>query len=82
MNDLRELRRDAGLTQHEFATLLGVALESLRTWDSGRRRVPPRVLEHAKRALADRRRQMELVSVRQDEGRDAMRTGLGRKLAT
>jgi DNA-binding transcriptional regulator YiaG len=65
MNDLRELRRDAGLTQHEFATLLGVALESLRTWDSGRRRVPPRVLEHAKRAIADRRRRMELVSIDQ-----------------
>jgi DNA-binding transcriptional regulator YiaG len=65
MNDLRELRRDAGLTQHEFATLLGVALESLRTWDSDRRRVPPRVLEDAKRALADRRRQMELVSIDQ-----------------
>lgn len=65
MNDLRDLRRNAGLTQHEFATLLGVALESLRTWDSGRRRVPPRALEHAKRAIDDRQRRMELLSIDQ-----------------
>ncbi len=63
MNDLRELRRAAGLKQHEFATLLGVSLESLRTWDSGRRRVPPYVLERAKHVIADRRRQTELVSI-------------------
>ena len=44
---------------------MGVALESLRTWDSGRRRVPPPVLEQAKCAIADRRRRMELVSIDQ-----------------
>ena len=44
MNALRELRRDVDLKQDEFASLLNVSLESLRTWDSGRRPVPPHII--------------------------------------
>jgi DNA-binding transcriptional regulator YiaG len=44
MNGLRELRRSAGLGQREFASLLSVPLETLRTWDSGRRPIPVAVL--------------------------------------
>ena len=61
MSVIRELRRDADLKQHEFATLLGVPLESLRTWDSGRRRVPAYILQRAKRAVATRARDSELM---------------------
>ncbi|HEY2151627.1 MAG TPA: hypothetical protein VGH34_12515, partial [Vicinamibacterales bacterium] len=38
--------------QRAFATLLAVPLETLRTWDSGRRPVPVDVLLRAKRAVA------------------------------
>ncbi len=37
MNAFRELPRSSGLNQEEFAPLLQVPLETLRTWDSGRR---------------------------------------------
>ena len=37
MTEIRELRRAAGLKQREFAALLSVPLQTLRTWDSGRR---------------------------------------------
>jgi DNA-binding transcriptional regulator YiaG len=40
MYELRALRRAADLGQREFATLLSVPLETLRTWDSGRRAKP------------------------------------------
>ena len=63
MNTLRELRRSIGLKQKEFALLLQVPLETLRTWDSGRRAVPPRVVAKAKRVVADRPRQTELLSL-------------------
>jgi DNA-binding transcriptional regulator YiaG len=63
VNTLRELRRSIGLKQKEFALLLQVPLETLRTWDSGRRAVPPRVVAKAKRVVADRPRQTELLSL-------------------
>ena len=37
MNVLRDLRRDAGLTQYEFATLIGIPVNTFRMWDSGLR---------------------------------------------
>jgi DNA-binding transcriptional regulator YiaG len=36
MSELRELRRSIERGQREFAALLSVPLETLRTWDSGR----------------------------------------------
>jgi transcriptional regulator with XRE-family HTH domain len=61
MNELRELRRAAGLGQREFAALLAVPLETFRTWDSGRRSVPVPILQRAAAAVAPHLRQSELV---------------------
>jgi DNA-binding transcriptional regulator YiaG len=63
VNTFRELRRSIGLKQQEFALLLQVPLETLRTWDSGRRAVPARVVAEAKRVVADRARQTERLSL-------------------
>ena len=38
-----------GISQGEFATRLGVAEETYRTWDSGRRRPPRSIVDQAKR---------------------------------
>ena len=61
MIELRELRRAAGMKQREFAALLSVPLETLRTWDSGRRRVPPVVVRRARHVVAHHHRQQELL---------------------
>jgi DNA-binding transcriptional regulator YiaG len=63
MYELRELRRSAGLRQREFADLLSVPLETLRTWDSGRRPIPLPVLHQAKVALTQCARNAELLSL-------------------
>ena len=39
---LRECRIALGRSQAAFAAMLGVSLESYRTWDAGRRATPPR----------------------------------------
>jgi hypothetical protein len=44
---LRSLRHQLTLWQVRFAALLGVSPESYRTWDAGRRPVPPTVLAKA-----------------------------------
>jgi len=44
---LRQCRHALGLTQARFAEDLGVALETYRTWDSGRRRVPSPIITRA-----------------------------------
>ena len=63
VNTLRELRREVGLTQTELASLLLVPIETLRTWDSGRRSVPAQVLAAAKRVIAEYPRNSELGSL-------------------
>ena len=65
MNALRDLRRTVDLGQREFAALLAVPLETLRTWDSGRRHVPTPVLRHATAAVAHHHRQHELLPLAQ-----------------
>jgi DNA-binding transcriptional regulator YiaG len=65
MYEFRELRRSAGLGQREFAALLSVPLETLRTWDSGRRPIPPPVFQRAAAAIAHRKRQRELLPLAQ-----------------
>ena len=52
MNALRRLRLQMGLSQGEFATRLGVAEQTYRTWDSGRR-IPPRSIVHKARRLKE-----------------------------
>ena len=49
MNTLRQLREQAGCSQPAFADLLQVSHDTYRTWDSGRRRVPPRIIRQARR---------------------------------
>ena len=59
---LRRCRELLGLSQLEFATHLGVPLDTYRTWDSGRRPVRETILARA-RALAvqhDRRATLSL----------------------
>lgn len=50
MAAFRDLRRELGLSQQEFARRLGISDESCRAWDSGRRTVPTTTL-HAARQL-------------------------------
>ncbi len=61
MNVLRDLRRNAGLTQHEFANLIEVPVNTYRMWDSGIRPIPTQVLERAKRATVEHERQTQLL---------------------
>jgi len=63
MNALRELRRDVGLKQKEFASMLQVPRETLRTWDSVRRAVPGHILANARRVIAEYPRNAELLSL-------------------
>ncbi len=65
MGELRDLRRAVDLKQEEFAALLAVPLESLRTWDSGRRPPPANILQRARKVVADRPRDSELLSLDQ-----------------
>jgi DNA-binding transcriptional regulator YiaG len=56
---LREIRTRLNLSQAECAAALGVAVETFRTWDSGRRPAPEGVIDKvctlkAKRSLHDR----------------------------
>ena len=70
VNDLRKLRRPVGLAQREFASLLSVPLETLRTWDSGRRPVPAPVLHRATGAIARHKYLSELLPL--DNPKDAL----------
>ena len=65
MYELRELRRTAELGQRDFAALLSVPLETLRTCDSGRRQVPKRILRRATEAVVDFNKRKELISLAQ-----------------
>jgi transcriptional regulator with XRE-family HTH domain len=49
MNAVRRLRLQMELSQAEFATRLGVAEQTYRTWDSGRRTPPRSIVYKAKR---------------------------------
>ena len=51
---LREIRTRLGLSQAECATALGVALETFRTWDAGRRSAPEAIVGQARTLKARR----------------------------
>ena len=57
---LREIRTRLGLSQAECATVLGVAVETFRTWDAGRRPAPEAFVRRA-RALKAKRPLQNLV---------------------
>jgi DNA-binding transcriptional regulator YiaG len=63
MNELRELRRAADLSQHNFAELLAVPLNTFRMWDSGLRQVPARILLRARAAVEHHAHQTELLQL-------------------
>jgi DNA-binding transcriptional regulator YiaG len=51
---LREIRARLGLSQAECATALGVAVETFRTWDAGRRPAPEAIVSQAQTLKAKR----------------------------
>jgi len=61
MNELRELRRQADLSQRDFAGLLDVRLNTFRMWDSGLRPVPAHMLLRAREAIEHHAQQTELL---------------------
>lgn len=65
VNPLRDLRRAANLGQRELADLLAVPLETLRTWDSGRRPMPSDILQRAETAVREHQRRHQLLSLRE-----------------
>jgi DNA-binding XRE family transcriptional regulator len=50
---LREIRTGLGLSQAECATALGVALETFRIWDAGRRPAPEAIVGQARTLKAE-----------------------------
>ena len=54
LNEIRDLRSRLELSQRQFAALLGVAAETYRTWDFGRRAVPAAWLDKARELAAAR----------------------------
>jgi DNA-binding transcriptional regulator YiaG len=53
-SDLREIRTRLGLSQAECANALGVALETFRAWDAGRRTSPEAIVSRAQTLKAKR----------------------------
>jgi len=65
MNELRQLRRHADLSQRDFAGLLDVPLNTFRMWDSGLRPVPAPMLLRARAAVEHHAQQTELLPLSQ-----------------
>ena len=63
MNEIRELRRTARLSQRALAEVIGVPVNTFRIWDSLLRRTPVPVLHGARAALSDRDHQNELLAL-------------------
>ena len=82
-SELRSLRLQLQLSQQQFAQLLGVSVETYRTWDSGRRTAPDAWLEKARAFAAsnDPNRLWSLQDLATELGvhvrklRDAARSG-------
>ena len=61
MNELRDLRHQADLSQRDFARLLDVPVNTFRMWDSGLRPVPAPILVKARTVVTPRAQQTELL---------------------
>jgi len=71
VNELRELRRDALVTQRELADLLKIPVNTFRMWDSGLRRPSAHIVAQAREALAlraSRRQLMPLADLAKEFG--------------
>lgn len=49
--EMKALRLANNLTQEQFANLLDVSIDTVKSWDSNRNAVLPRMLKYAKREL-------------------------------
>jgi len=65
VNPLRQLRRNANLSQQQCAELLGVPVNSFRMWDSGLRPIPCGVIERVTVSLTEHARDTEPLSLDQ-----------------
>ena len=65
VNTLRELRRDASLSQRALAELLDVPVNTLRMWDSGLRPAPAHLLLQVRKAIACHAERTELMPMAQ-----------------
>jgi DNA-binding transcriptional regulator YiaG len=65
MTELRELRRAADLSQHEFAALMSVPVNTFRMWDSGLRPLPAPMLQRARTVVVHHARQAALLPLDQ-----------------
>ncbi len=65
MNELRQLRRHADLSQRHLAGLLDVPVNTFRMWDSGLRPVPAPTLLRARAAVEHHAQQTELLPLSQ-----------------
>jgi DNA-binding transcriptional regulator YiaG len=65
VNELRQVRRGANLSQQEFARLLGVPVNTFRMWDSGLRLAPVPIVKRAREALDAFARRHELLPLEQ-----------------
>jgi DNA-binding transcriptional regulator YiaG len=61
VNELRELRRNANVTQQDLAEFLRLPVNTFRMWDSGLRRPPLHIIAQAREALAAHARQRQLL---------------------
>lgn len=61
VNELRELRHQADLSQRDLAELLDVPVNTFRMWDSGLRPVPAPMLLRARAAIKHLAQQTELL---------------------
>jgi DNA-binding transcriptional regulator YiaG len=68
VNELRDLRRAAGLSQDGFAKLLGVPYNTFRMWDNGLRAAPARTLKRAREILIERGHREEWLTLDQLAG--------------
>jgi DNA-binding transcriptional regulator YiaG len=56
VNELRSLRHAVALSQQQFASRLGVSVNTFRMWDSGVRLPQPDVLVRARNVVAEHHR--------------------------
>ena len=60
MNEVKELRSQAGMTQKEFAEYFGIPVDSIQNWETNYRRPPKYVPDLIRRILAYREKYGEL----------------------
>jgi DNA-binding transcriptional regulator YiaG len=65
VNELRQLRRNADLSQRQFAELLDVPVNTFRMWDSGLRIAPMPIAKRAREIMVTRAKERELLSLDQ-----------------